>query len=185
VSGHDLGRPVQALKNEIPCAAGPRAAAPSKPGPQHARFSRVGWKPGFGLLGEMQRSAHFKKLTTRFTFFVSLQWATNLLDIFTTIWKIRSVMNLYSTTEAAKKLGIGLATLSRYIEEKKVPAPSFLKAGKRTNHAWAEEQIEHVRQLLPKIANGRKTRYQKLREKQKAQPVEAVPHKTRKPKKKK
>jgi len=93
-------------------------------------------------------------------------------------------MNLYSTTEAAKKLGIGLKTLARYIEQKKVPAPSFLKAGQRTNHAWTEEEIEHVRQLLPKIANGRKTRYQKLREKKKdAQPRAAVPHKTRKPKK--
>ena len=70
-------------------------------------------------------------------------------------------MDLYSTTEAAKKLGIGLKTLARYIEQKKVPAPSFLKAGQRTNHAWTEEEIEHVRQLLPKIANGRKTRYKK------------------------
>ena len=94
-------------------------------------------------------------------------------------------MNLYSTNEAAKKLGIGLTTLSRYIEQKKIPAPKFLKAGKSTFHVWTEEEIEHVRQLLPKIANGRKTRYSKLREKQKAQPGTAVPHKPRKPKKKK
>src|SRR4029077_626002 len=91
-------------------------------------------------------------------------------------------MKLYSTTEAAKRLGIGLATLARYIENKKVPAPSFLKAGKRTNHAWTEEEIEHVRQLLPRIANGRKTRYSKL--KQKPQPRAAVPHKSRGTKKK-
>jgi hypothetical protein len=90
-------------------------------------------------------------------------------------------MKLYSTTEAAKRLGIGLATLARYIENKKVPPPSFLKAGKRTNHAWTEEEIEHLRQLLPKIANGRKTRYTKLREKQKAQTKTSAP---RKPKKK-
>ncbi len=89
-------------------------------------------------------------------------------------------MNLYSTTEAAKRLGIGLTTLARYIEEKKIPAPRFVKAGKITIHAWTDEEIEQVRQLLPKIANGRKTRYSKLRE-QKAQP-KAVP---RKPKKKK
>jgi excisionase family DNA binding protein len=92
-------------------------------------------------------------------------------------------MKLYSTTEAAKRLGIGLATLARYIENKKVPAPSFLKAGKSTHHAWTEEEIEHVRQLLPKIANGRKTRYTKLREKQKAQTKSPVPHKPRKKKK--
>ena len=70
-------------------------------------------------------------------------------------------MDLYSTTEAAKRLGIGLKTLARYIEDKKVPAPKFLKAGKSTFHAWTEEEIEHVRKLLPKIANGRKTRYKK------------------------
>ncbi len=91
-------------------------------------------------------------------------------------------MKLYSTNEASKQLGIGLKTLARYIEQGKVPAPQFLKAGKSTHHAWTEAEIEHVRQLLPKIANGRKTRYQKLREKQKAQPKKAVP---RKPKKKK
>jgi hypothetical protein len=50
---------------------------------------------------------------------------------------------------------------------------------------WTDKDIETVRQLLPKIANGRKTRYSKLREKQKAQPMAAVPHKTRKPRKKK
>jgi len=90
-------------------------------------------------------------------------------------------MKLYSTNEASKLLGIGLKTLARYIEEKKVPAPSFLKAGKSTHHAWTDEEIEHVRQLLPKIANGRKTRWQKLRAKQKAQAKSPVP---RKPKKK-
>ncbi len=70
-------------------------------------------------------------------------------------------MNLYSTTEAAKRLGIGLKTLARYIEDEKVPTPKFLKAGKITIHAWTEKEIERVRKLLPKIANGRKTRYQK------------------------
>jgi excisionase family DNA binding protein len=93
-------------------------------------------------------------------------------------------MDLYSTTEAAKKLGIGLKTLARYIEQSKIPAPKFLKAGKKTFHAWTEAEIEHVRQLLPKIANGRKTRYSKLRAKQKVQPKAAVPNKKLKPKKK-
>jgi hypothetical protein len=49
---------------------------------------------------------------------------------------------------------------------------------------WTLAEIEHVRQLLPKIANGRKTRYSKLREKQKAPARVPVPHKKRKPKKK-
>ena len=91
-------------------------------------------------------------------------------------------MKLYSTTQAAKHLGIDPKSLSRYIAAKKVPAPKMLESGKITHHVWTEEEVESLRQLLPKIANGRKTRYSKLREKQKAQSKKAVP---RKPKKKK
>ncbi len=91
-------------------------------------------------------------------------------------------MNRYSTRQAAKMLGIAHTTLAHYIEIGKVPAPESVIPGIRPTHVWAEEEIENLRKLLPKIANGRKTRYQKLREKQKAQPKKAVP---RKPKKKK
>jgi predicted DNA-binding transcriptional regulator AlpA len=68
---------------------------------------------------------------------------------------------MYSTRQAAKKLGLGAKTLSRYIELGKVPAPKILKVGSASLHAWTDDDIENVRQLLPKIANGRKTRYQK------------------------
>jgi predicted DNA-binding transcriptional regulator AlpA len=74
---------------------------------------------------------------------------------------------MISTNQAAKRLGITGATLSRYIAARKIPAPQTVMAGGLKVHAWTEEEIEHVRKLLPKIANGRKTRYQKLREKQK------------------
>ena len=90
----------------------------------------------------------------------------------------------YSTHQAAKKLGITQAALSKYIKAKKIPAPKMVTSGKMTLHLWTEQDIENARKLLPKIANGRKTRYSKLREKQKAQPRAAVPHVTRKKKKK-
>jgi hypothetical protein len=93
-------------------------------------------------------------------------------------------MNRYSTRQAAKMLGIAHTTLAHYIEIGKVSAPESMIPGIRPTHVWTEEEVERLRKLLPKIANGRKTRYQKLREKQKAQPGAAVPHKTRKPKKK-
>ena len=89
-------------------------------------------------------------------------------------------MKLVSTREAAKKLGIHFTTLAHYIAAGKVPTPTTLDVGSHKLHAWTEAEIEHVRQLLPKIANGRKTRYSKLREKQKAQPKKAVPRKTKK-----
>jgi predicted DNA-binding transcriptional regulator AlpA len=69
--------------------------------------------------------------------------------------------DILSTREAARKLGIDVSTLSRYISLKKIPAPKLLKVGRLQVHAWTEAEIEHVRQLLPKIANGRKTRYKK------------------------
>ena len=90
-------------------------------------------------------------------------------------------MKQYSTRQAAQKLGIGHSTLAHHVEEGKLPAPGHIFTGERRVHVWTEEDIEHVRKLLPKIANGRKTRYQKLREKQKPQPRAAVPHKQRKP----
>jgi predicted DNA-binding transcriptional regulator AlpA len=89
-------------------------------------------------------------------------------------------MKQYSTRQVAQKLGVGHSTLAHYVEEGKLPAPGHIFTGQRKVHVWTEAEIEHVRQLLPKIANGRKTRYQKLREKQKAQPKKAVPRKTKK-----
>jgi predicted site-specific integrase-resolvase len=72
-------------------------------------------------------------------------------------------MKTFSTNQAAQKLGITSMTLSRYIKAGKVPKPKSATSGGMTIHFWTEEQIEELRQLLPKIANGRKTRYQKLR----------------------
>jgi hypothetical protein len=91
-------------------------------------------------------------------------------------------MKTYSTRDAARKLGIAMSTLSRHIRLKKVGAPKSVTSGGMTIHLWTDEQIETLRKLLPKIANGRKTRYSKLREKQKAPAKSPVP---RKPKKKK
>ncbi len=101
-------------------------------------------------------------------------------------------MNRFSTREAAKKLGLHHATLTQYIAAKKVPAPQTVITGKTTTHLWTLAEIEHVRQLLPKIANGRKTRYKKKHSavsnqrsaKTKAPARAPVPQKTRKPKKK-
>jgi predicted DNA-binding transcriptional regulator AlpA len=68
-----------------------------------------------------------------------------------------------STRQAAKKLGISMTSLGRYIAEKKVPAPKATIIGRYEVRAWSEEDIERVRALLPKIANGRETRYSKLK----------------------
>lgn len=77
-------------------------------------------------------------------------------------------MNRFSTREAAKRLGINYDTLAHYVELGKVPAPEIARVGKRVIHMWTEAEIEHVRKLLPKIANGRKTRYKKQSAKKKS-----------------
>ena|SRR5580765_5998573 len=91
---------------------------------------------------------------------------------------------MFSSQQVAKKLGITSATLSRYLSAGKIPKPKTATSGGITIYLWTLAEIEHVRQLLPKIANGRKTRYSKLREKQKAQTKSPVPRKQTKPKKK-
>ncbi len=70
-------------------------------------------------------------------------------------------MKNFSTRDAARKLGLSAVALSRYIAQGKVPPPEIVTLGRSTFHVWTEAQIEAVRKLLPKIANGRKTRHQK------------------------
>jgi DNA-binding transcriptional MerR regulator len=70
-------------------------------------------------------------------------------------------MKVFSTRAAAKKLGIPPPTLATYIRVGKIPKPQSFTSGDTAVHVWSEEDIERVRKLLPKIANGRKTRYKK------------------------
>jgi len=74
-------------------------------------------------------------------------------------------MKASSTREAAKKLGLSLPTLARYVATKKVPAPKTARIGRLHVYAWSERDIERVRKLLPKIKNGRKLRYKKASKK--------------------
>jgi len=76
-------------------------------------------------------------------------------------------MKIISTRQAAKKLRLHFDTLARYISSGRLPAPTILEVGTRTVRAWTEKEIEEARKLLPKIANGRKTRWQRKRETEK------------------
>jgi len=76
-------------------------------------------------------------------------------------------MNKLSTEQVAKVLGISKSALSRYILAGKVTAPPETMAGGMRMRLWGENDIEHLRKTLPKIANGRKTRYKKQSAKKK------------------
>jgi predicted DNA-binding transcriptional regulator AlpA len=70
-------------------------------------------------------------------------------------------MSKLSTNQVAKKLGLTSASLTRYIQAGKVPAPPETMAGGFRMRLWSESDIERLKEILPKIANGRKTRYKK------------------------
>ena len=70
-------------------------------------------------------------------------------------------MRLLSMRQAAKNLGLSVAALSRYVSRKKIHAPKPQQIGGLLVYAWSKADIERVRKILPKIANGRKTRYKK------------------------
>ena len=93
-------------------------------------------------------------------------------------------MKVFSTRAAAKRLKLHHGTLAKYVAIGKVPSPKMVATGLTTTHLWTEDEIQAVRKLLPKIANGRKTRYQKLRERQ-PQPRAAALQKKGKTKEKK
>lgn len=93
------------------------------------------------------------------------------LTIFKLSGTLVPIMDTFSTRQAAKMLGIGVSTLSRYIAAGKVPAPRTVQLGGLIVHAWTEREIERARKLIPKIQNGRHLRYQKQREENGKKPL--------------
>lgn len=92
-------------------------------------------------------------------------------------------MKIYSSARAAKELGLTPSAITKYIKAGKIPKPKMMQDS--NTYFWTEEDVQRLRKLLPKIANGRKTRYQKLRKKQKAKAGVPGPQKTKRTKKKK
>jgi predicted DNA-binding transcriptional regulator AlpA len=67
-------------------------------------------------------------------------------------------MSAVSTREAARKLGISLISLQRYIAAKKITAPKLQALGSVRVRMWTERDIKRVRKELPGIKNGRSKR---------------------------
>jgi hypothetical protein len=58
-------------------------------------------------------------------------------------------------------LGLDWRTIQRYIAAGKIPVPPLERVGGGKFRIWTDGDIDKVRKLLPKIANGRKTRHKK------------------------
>lgn len=72
----------------------------------------------------------------------------------------------YSTREAARKLGLSMSTLNKYIGLKLIPLPPLTKVGGVRVRLWSEADLEKVRSILPEIANGRRSKHTKRKVKQ-------------------
>ncbi len=70
-------------------------------------------------------------------------------------------MRAYSTRQAAKKLGVSLMTLQRYLAAKKILAPKVQKVGGVRVRLWTNKDIERTLKVLSKVKNGRRKKNQK------------------------
>jgi excisionase family DNA binding protein len=64
-----------------------------------------------------------------------------------------------STLEVAQKIGIGRATLERWLASGKLPAPKTIRFGKNEFRDWTDRDVERVRKF--KQENYRKGRGRK------------------------
>src|SRR5690348_2067864 len=70
-------------------------------------------------------------------------------------------MQKISTEQVAEVVGLNSATLSRYIKSGKITAPKETMVGRIRMRLWSDSDIRRLKEILPTIANGRKTRYKK------------------------
>jgi hypothetical protein len=63
---------------------------------------------------------------------------------------------LFSTREAAGKLGVSLLTLQRHVTAKTVAAPAIQKVGGIKVRLWTDRDIEKARKVLAGTKPGRK-----------------------------
>jgi len=72
-------------------------------------------------------------------------------------------MKAYSTAQTAKLLGVGRATLHRWMRERKVPVPRTRQVAGVSVRMWAAEDVEKARRF--KQENYRKGRGRKAKPK--------------------
>jgi excisionase family DNA binding protein len=51
-------------------------------------------------------------------------------------------MKTYTTSEAAKKLGVSRETLYQWLRAKKIPVPQQIQLGAKTQYLWTENDIQ-------------------------------------------
>ena len=70
-------------------------------------------------------------------------------------------MKRYSTREAAEILGIGMATINRYIALRTIPIPPLSRVGGVTVRLWSEKHLKKAKKILAAFTDRRRTRHRK------------------------
>jgi len=70
-------------------------------------------------------------------------------------------MASYSTREAARLLGVSMATINRYIVAGTVPVPALTRVGGVTVRLWKDKDIAKVKAIVDGFTDGRRTRHRK------------------------
>ena len=68
-------------------------------------------------------------------------------------------MASYSTREAAKLLGVSMATINRYIVTGTVPVPPLTRVGGVKVRLWKDRDIAKARAIVDGFTDGRRTRH--------------------------
>lgn len=72
-------------------------------------------------------------------------------------------MKSYSTREAAKLLGVSMATINRYIVAGTIAIPPLTKVGGVTVRLWNDKDIAKAKKIVAKFTDGRRTRHREAR----------------------
>jgi excisionase family DNA binding protein len=62
----------------------------------------------------------------------------------------------FSTSDAAKQIGVSRQTLQSWIEKKRFPAPTLEKVGRVSIRLWTEANIKRARRFKGTLKPGRK-----------------------------
>ncbi|MBZ5491444.1 MAG: hypothetical protein LAO76_10980 [Acidobacteriia bacterium] len=68
-------------------------------------------------------------------------------------------MASYSTREAAKLLGVSMATINRYIVAGTIPVPPLTRVGGVTVRLWKDKDIFKAKAIVDGFTDGRRTRH--------------------------
>ena len=65
----------------------------------------------------------------------------------------------YSTREAARQLGVSMATINRYIVAGTIPVPPLTRVGGVKVRLWKDRDIAKAKVIVDGFTDGRRTRH--------------------------